>query len=113
MPCEGRHSVSLRGPHLLVIDRLGAGSGCACRGAVDPRLPQFAGDLEWLRLQGVQIEQVDPLGEPNVLRANVAAREHIEAGGVGSLPLLLVDGAVARAGSYPPRDELARLCGLA
>lgn len=99
-------------PHLLVIDRPGARSGCACGGASDPRLPPFAGDLEWLRRQGVHVERVDPLADPSVLRASVAARERIEAEGVGSLPLLLVDGAVAHAGSYPLRDELAHLCGL-
>ena len=34
---------------IVIIDRPGAGSGCAC--AANPELPRFAGAVEWLRRQ--------------------------------------------------------------
>jgi len=107
--------VSLNTPerrHLLLIDKPGAGSGCACGGATDPSLPRMAGDLEWLRWQGVDVERVDPMARPAVLREDAVVREHVEAHGFGSLPLVVVNGAVVHDGDYPTRDELARACGL-
>jgi hypothetical protein len=109
MPTSSRRS---DGPHLLLIDKPGASSGCACGGATDTSLPRVAGDLEWLRWQEVDVERVDPLARPAVLREVAAVREHIEAHGYGSLPLVLVDGVVIHDGDYPTRDELARACRL-
>jgi hypothetical protein len=43
---------------LLIIDRPGVSAGCT-RGATDPALPAFAGDLEWLRWQGVAVRRID------------------------------------------------------
>jgi hypothetical protein len=99
-------------PHLLLVDKPGGGSGCACGGATDPDLPRVAGDLEWLRWEGVTVERVDPMARPAVLRENGAVRTHVEAHGLGVLPLVVVDGTVRHEGSYPTREQLARACGL-
>lgn len=109
MPASLRRS---DGPHLLLVDKPGASSGCACSGATDASLPRVAGDLEWLRWEGVTVERVDPMTRPAVLREDAAVREHVETHGLGSLPLVVVDGVIAHGGRYPTRDEFARACGL-
>jgi len=91
---------------LLVIDRPGVSSGCACS-ATDPALPRFAGDLEWLRWRGVTVRRIDPRVTGNELGGDADALAAVAAHGYESLPLILVDGAVRHAGSYPGRATLA------
>jgi hypothetical protein len=47
---------------LIVVDKPGTSSGCACGGAADPRLPRFAGDLEPLRGRRIDVHHIDPRG---------------------------------------------------
>jgi hypothetical protein len=88
-------------------------SSGVCGPEADPELVRVAADLAWLAEQGAMVERYDPshrhdvfLGTPAVL-AEVAKRPN------GALPVTLVDGRVARTGSYPTRGELATWAGLA
>lgn len=84
-----------------------------CGPAVDPVLPRIAGDLDWLKRQGVEVERYNLAHQPQAFASNptvtAALREH----GNACLPLVLVNGEVASRGTYPDRAELARLSGLA
>jgi hypothetical protein len=83
-----------------------------CGPAVDPALPRFAADLDWLRQQGVAVERFNLAQQP----AAFAGQPHVQAAlaeeGTNCLPLLLVDGRVVSRGSYPTRDALAAWVGL-
>lgn len=84
-----------------------------CGPAVDPALPRLAADLDWLKRQGVAVERYNLAQQPQAFASNptvtAALREH----GNDCLPLILVDDRVVSCGTYPERDELARLAGLA
>lgn len=83
-----------------------------CGEEVDSNLLRFAADLEWLKAGGVAVRRFslsqDPqafMNEPEVLTA-------VSSKGTQCLPMVVVDGKIVSRGSYPKRDELARLTGL-
>jgi AhpD family alkylhydroperoxidase len=78
-----------------------------CGAAVDPKLVQFAADLEWLAQQGVEVERFNLSQQPRAFVDATAVRAALEQVGNDALPLTLVDGAVACKGKYPTRDMLA------
>lgn len=98
---------------LQVYDPAMCCSTGVCGPAVDPVLPRFSADLAWLAEQGVQVErfnlaqQIDAFAASTVVKAALVARD------TACLPLLLVDGQIVAEGTYPDRDTLARLTGLA
>ena len=83
-----------------------------CGPEVDPSLARFAGDLEWLKERGAEVERFNLAQQPAAFAGNAAVaaalRERDDA-----LPLILVDGKVAAQGSYPRREALAALAGVA
>ncbi len=83
-----------------------------CGPSVDPALPRFAADLEWLEARGVVIERFNLSQEPGAFVARPAIREALSAEGNACLPLVLIDNEVVSRGEYPTRDALARLAGL-
>ena len=58
----------LRPPHVLLDGRL--------RPDVDPVLPRFAADLEWLRSQGVAVERFNLAQQPGAFAAHPEVRPH-------------------------------------
>ena len=97
---------------LSVFDPAMCCSTGVCGPSVDPVLPRFAADLDWLKRQGVEIERFNLAQQPAAFTSNpviiVALREF----GNNCLPLILADGQIVSLGSYPERDELARYAGL-
>jgi len=91
---------------IVIVDRPGAGSGCAGAGAANPELPRFAGDVEWLRWQVTAVRRVDPRETGTAFLDLPAARAALDERGTDALPLVLADGVVVHAGSYPSRDTL-------
>jgi AhpD family alkylhydroperoxidase len=83
-----------------------------CGPEVDPALVRFASDLEWLRSNGVEVERFNLAQEPGAFVGNPVVAQAIR-GRDGGLPLLLVDGKIVAQGSYPARDVLAELVGVA
>jgi len=83
-----------------------------CGPSVDPALVRFAGDVEWLQSQGVEIERNNLSGKPQAFAENELVRKLLHESGIGCLPLILVDGAIAFQGEYPTRPELAARIGL-
>jgi hypothetical protein len=83
-----------------------------CGPSVDPALPRFAADLDWLKRQGIEVERHNLAQQPQAFASNptviAALREH----GNDCLPLVFVDGVIVSRGTYPDRHGLARLAGL-
>jgi len=97
---------------LLIVDKPGVSSGCACS-ATDPALPRFAGDLEWLRWQGVTVRRIDPRVTGKELGGDADATAAVATHGYESLPIILVDGRVRHVGAYPDRATLAAIVAAA
>jgi arsenite methyltransferase len=83
-----------------------------CGPAVDPVLPRFAADLEWLKQQGVSVRRYNPAQQPQAFAGNPQVVATLAADPDHSLPLLLLDGVILRRGSYPTREQLAGWTGL-
>ena len=84
----------------------------ACGPNVDPALPRFAADLEWLQSQQVQVRRYNLAQEPHAFAAQPAVRGALEQRGQQCLPLIVADGAILSEGSYPSREELVALLDL-
>ena len=84
-----------------------------CGPNINPALPRFAADLEWLRSQGVAVERFSLAQEPAAFAENPVVQQMLADGGPRCLPLILVDGQVMSRGAYPSRDEMAAFAGIA
>jgi AhpD family alkylhydroperoxidase len=83
-----------------------------CGPQVDPALVRFASDLEWLKSNGVEVERFNLSQEPAAFVGNPVVAQAIR-GRDDGLPLLLLDGKIVAQGSYPAREVLAELVGIA
>lgn len=83
-----------------------------CGPAVDPTLARFAGDLEWLKGQGVTVERYNLAQEPGAFAASEVVRGALEQRGNDVLPLVLCDGRIVAEGTYPAKETLAALSGI-
>lgn len=83
-----------------------------CGPAVDPVLPRFAGDLAWLRGQGVTVSRFNLSQQPGAFVANEVIKAAIAGEGVDCLPIVMVDGRIVSRRTYPVRDQLAEWVGL-
>lgn len=83
-----------------------------CGPQVDPALVRFAADLEWLKANGVEVERFNLSQQPAAFVGNAVVAQAIR-GRDDALPLLLLDGAIVAQGSYPAREVLAELAGVA
>jgi hypothetical protein len=81
-------------------------SSGVCGPQIDPVLPRFSGDLEWLKAQGVSVKRYNLAQQPMAFAEHAEVREALEKEDVACLPLLLVDGKIASRGTYPERKAL-------
>jgi hypothetical protein len=79
-----------------------------CGPGVDPALARFAADLEWLRRQGIAVERFNLAQQPGAFTTNPSVKAALAQSGTRCLPLILVDGEVVSAGTYPEREILAQ-----
>ena len=84
----------------------------ACGPDVDPKLVQFAADLEWLKTEGVLVERQNLSQNPKAFVENELVGATLAARGGAVLPILLVNGKLGLTGRYPERGELAALAGV-
>lgn len=83
-----------------------------CGPGVDPDLARFAGDLQWLSGQGVDVARYNLSSEPQAFVANDHAKTALAERGDDALPLILADGRPMSFGAYPARDTLAKWAGV-
>lgn len=98
-------------PKLEVFDPPMCCSSGVCGPKVDPALPRFAGDLEWVKMQGFAVARYNLAQQPMAFAENATVREALENEAVACLPLILVDGKIVSRGAYPTREALAGLLG--
>lgn len=77
-----------------------------CGPEVDPVLPTFAADLEWLKGQGHNVERFNLAQQPQAFIDNQAIHQLLSTVGTGCLPVVLVDGSIVSQSTYPSRDDL-------
>lgn len=79
-----------------------------CGPDVDPVLPQFASDLDWLKGQGHNVERYNLAQQPQAFIANKTIQQLLGTDGIECLPVIVVDGEIVSRAVYPTRDDLAR-----
>ncbi|WP_166830441.1 arsenite efflux transporter metallochaperone ArsD [Thalassoroseus pseudoceratinae] len=94
-----------------VFDKPMCCSTGVCGPQVDPVLPKFASDLEWLKSQGHQVDRFNLAQQPGAFASNASVQKMLESEGVDCLPLVLVDDRMVSRGEYPSRDNLALWTG--
>ncbi|MCA8989086.1 MAG: arsenite efflux transporter metallochaperone ArsD [Planctomycetaceae bacterium] len=82
-----------------------------CGPQVDPVLPRFASDLEWLKLQGHQVDRFNLAQQPQEFTTNTQVQQLLQTDGVECLPLVIVDDRVMSRSEYPSRENLALWTG--
>src|ERR1019366_3602122 len=97
---------------LQVFDPPMCCSSGVCGASVDPKLPRFAADLDWLRSQGVQVERCNLAHQPQAFVAQEDVKTAIRADPKHALPLVRVNGQIVSQGIYPSRQMLATWCGI-
>ena len=100
-------------PRLEVFDPPMCCSTGVCGPSVDPVLPRFAADLEWVQAQGVDVQRHNLAQQAGDFVANAVVRKTLAEQGEGCLPLVLLDGRIVAQGVYPTRDALAEVLSIA
>lgn len=80
-----------------------------CGPEVDPVLPQFAADLDWLMSQGHNVERFNLAQQPQAFIENKAIHQLLSTEGTDSLPVVVVNGEIVSRKVYPNRDMLIAL----
>ncbi len=83
-----------------------------CGPQVDPVLPRFAADLDWLRAQGYSVDRFNLAQQPQAFVQNSEVQKLLAEQGVDVLPVVLVDGRVVSRKRYPSREMLAMWAGV-
>lgn len=82
-----------------------------CGPVVDPVLPRFAADLDWLARKGISVTRFNLAQEPGAFISNAVVKQALAAEGTKCLPLISVNGQVVSKGVYPDRAALAGWTG--
>ena len=78
-----------------------------CGPDVDPVLPKFAADLDWLKNQGHPVERFNLAQQPQAFIENKAIHGLLSTAGTDCLPVVVVDGEIVSQAVYPSREDLA------
>jgi len=78
-----------------------------CGPSVDKTLVRFAGDLDWVKGRGAEVERYNLSRQPQAFVENAAVKSALREGGSKCLPLIFIDGNLVSQGVYPPREMLA------
>jgi arsenite methyltransferase len=93
---------------IQVYDKPMCCSTGVCGPEVDPVLPRFAADLQWLKSQGHPVERFNLAQTPEAFIQNPEVHRLLATQGTNCLPLIVVDGQVVSRRAYPLREELMR-----
>lgn len=83
-----------------------------CGPQVDPVLPRFAADLNWLKTQGYCVERYNLAQQPQAFVENAEVQQLLATTGVDVLPVIVIDGRIVSRSDYPSRDTLASWVGV-
>lgn len=93
--------------NVQVFDKPMCCSTGICGPQVDQTLVRFAGDLDWLRREGVKVERFNLSQQPREFATQPDVRAALQTKGVDALPIIRVDGRIVGQGTYPSRELLA------
>lgn len=94
---------------VLVYDKPMCCSTGVCGPDVDPVLPQFAADLDWLKSQGHRVERYNLAQQPQAFIENKSIHQILSTEGTDSLPVVVIDGEIVSRKVYPSRELLSTL----
>ena len=83
-----------------------------CGPQIDPILPRFAADLDWLRSQGLSVERFNLAQQPDAFIQNAAVNQLLTVKGTDCLPLIFIDGNLVEQAHYPTRQMFREWTGL-
>lgn len=92
---------------IQVFDKPMCCSTGVCGPQVDPVLPRFAADLDWLRSRGHRVERFNLAQEPTAFMQSAAVKSLLSSAGVDCLPVIVMDGKIVSQGHYPSRESLS------
>ncbi len=92
---------------IQVYDKPMCCSTGVCGPKVDPVLPRFAADLQWLQSQGHRVERFNLAQQPAAFVQNSGVHQLVSMQGTDCLPLIVVDGHIVSRREYPAREMLA------
>jgi hypothetical protein len=78
-----------------------------CGPQVDPVLPRFSADLDWLKSQGHDVVRFNLAQDPAEFAKNLTVQQMLNSDGVDCLPLVIVNDHVVSRSEYPSRENLA------
>lgn len=93
---------------IIIFDRALCCSTGVCGPQVDPALPRFAADLEWLKHQGHQVDRFNLAQDAQHFAADSVVQKMLTDHGVECLPLVFVDQQLVSQCTYPSREDLAQ-----
>ena len=93
--------------NVQVYDKPMCCSTGVCGPQVDPVLPRFVADLDWLKSQGNQVERFNLAQQPMAFIENKEVHQLLESEGTDCLPLILVNGKIVSRKDYPTREVMA------
>lgn len=94
-----------------IYDRAMCCSTGVCGPQVDPVLPKFAADLQWLAGQGHEVTRFNLSQDAAEFANNESVKQMLAEEGVECLPLVIVDGRIVSRSEYPSRENLALWTG--
>ncbi|MCA9140747.1 MAG: arsenite efflux transporter metallochaperone ArsD [Planctomycetales bacterium] len=100
-------------PKVQIFDKAMCCSTGVCGPQVDPVLPRFAADLEWLQSQGHDVDRFNLAQDPGEFVKNAMVQKLLSEEGVECLPLVIIDERVVSRSEYPSRENLALWTGTA
>jgi hypothetical protein len=74
-------------------------------------LAQVAQCLEWLESQGVQVNRYNLGLDPGAFAENAFVKSTLQAEGMVCLPMVVIDGTVAKKGGYLTRQDFEQALG--
>lgn len=92
---------------IQVYDKPMCCSTGVCGPEVDPVLPRFAADLEWLKAQGNCVDRFNLAQQPSAFIENSTVHQLISTEGTECLPLILLDGVIVSRKEYPTREAMS------
>lgn len=94
-----------------IYDKAMCCSTGVCGPQVDPLLPMFAADLDWLKSQGHSVVRFNLSQNPAEYAKHELVKQMLADEGVDCLPLVIVDDRVVCRSEYPSRENLAMWTG--
>lgn len=97
-------------PKLEIFDPPMCCSTGICGSNDDPTLVTFASDLEWLKIQGIDVVRYGLTLHPSEFEKNEDVKKILSKEGNGSLPIIFMNNKLVSKSCYPAREKLAAIC---